>query len=32
MSETCDIPDEIKAEFRKFKLSKSRTTNVIIFK
>lgn len=32
MSETCELPEELKAEFRKFKLSKSRTTNAMVFK
>lgn len=32
MSETCEIPDECLQEFRKFKLSKSKTTNVISYK
>lgn len=32
MSQTADIGDEIVAAFRKFKLSKSKTTNVMIFK
>ena len=31
-SQTCEIGDDIVAEFKKFKLSKSRKTNVIIFK
>lgn len=32
MAETCEIPDDVVAAFRKFKLSKSRTTNVMSFK
>ena len=32
MSQTCDIPAEVATAFKQFKLSKSKTTNAMIFK